>query len=567
MRTQYWPGFMLLLGSWLQPIHHLPWMSWHSEVLAFSALAWFVATLLWNMKRVEQRYLEIPLAACLPFAFGLGALIQFAAGQVQYLGDALLLALYMAACILALTVGYQLKAKPAVAPAGRGIDPWLIQFAATVLIGALLSTVIMLIQAFQIVIAEDGIFQLEAYRRPGANLGQPNHVATLLLMGMASLAYLLARQRIGVLVVSMMQLVLMLGLAVTESRTGVIGAAALTVWLLIHRGAPLWMKTVHGLFVLWLGLLLLVWLWPPFIAAWHQESLSAATRIGEGVGLRGVVWLQLLEAVLQRPWMGWGLREISEAHSAVLHLYNEGAPFSYAHNILLDLAVGIGLPLTALAAVVFGLWVLRRIREPQTLTSWYCLALAIPLGVHSLLEYPHAYAYFLIPVFLTVGVMEADLGTRAALKLPIFYGNSAAFLIMLTMVWTVIEYVQIEEDLRVARFEALRIGQTPQAYKAPDVVLLTQLGAMLKASRITPRPQMPMSEIELLKHAANRFPWTAIQNRYAMSLALNGKPQEALREIQVMRAMHGAKHYEGIKANWIAFARDKYPEMGNVKLP
>lgn len=564
---KYWPGFLLLLAGWLQPTHHLPWMSWHSEVLAFAALAWLVLASLWKMKRAGQVQLAVPRIVVLPIALGLYALIQLGLGQIQYFGDALVVALYMAACAMALTVGYQQGLKSGGAPQEAGLEAWLEQLAATVVVGACVSTAIMLVQAFQLLGTTDGIFQLQTYRRPGGNIGQTNHMATLLLIGMASLAYLFERRRFGSLVAGMIQLVLMLGLAVTESRTGLLGAAMLTAWLLVRRGLFPRMNPAYVMAAIWAHLLLLVWVWPFLITAIHHEHTGAGTRVGEGVGLRGVVWQQLLDAALQRPLMGWGLREISQAYNAVLHRYPEGAPFSYAHNILLDLAVGIGLPLTLVLVVVCVRWFWRRARSAHTLNSWYCMALAIPLGTHSMLEYPHAYAYFLIPVLVAIGALEAGFVPRAALKIRTGYAGLLALLVFLCLTWSAVEYVAIEEDFRVARFEALRIGQTSPAYKAPEVMLLTQLDAMLKASRITPGSEMSPDDIELLRQAANRFPWTAIQNRYALSLALNGNPEEAMRQMQVMRAMHGEKHYEGIKASWASQGEERYPQLKKLKLP
>jgi hypothetical protein len=135
------------------------------------------------------------------------------------------------------------------------------------------------------------------------------------------------------------------------------------------------------------------------------------------------------------------------------------------------------------------------------------------------------------------------------------------------MFWSAVEYVAIEEDFRMARFEALRIGQTPSDYSRPTVHLQTQLEVMLAASRMVPAPEMRPVDIELLRTAAMRFPWTAIQNRYALSLALNGNPDEAIRQLRVMRAMHGEKHYQALKANWLQLASDKYPQLGQLKLP
>jgi hypothetical protein len=48
---------------------------------------------------------------------------------------------------------------------------------------------------------------------------------------------------------------------------------------------------------------------------------------------------------------------------------------------------------------------------------------------------------------------------------------------------------------------------------------------------------------------------------------LNGNPTEALRQLRVMRAMHGEKHYAALKASWDELANTKYPQLRQLKLP
>jgi hypothetical protein len=93
------------------------------------------------------------------------------------------------------------------------------------------------------------------------------------------------------------------------------------------------------------------------------------------------------------------------------------------------------------------------------------------------------------------------------------------------------------------------------------------MGALLEGARISPRPGMSPDELALAKKMALRFPWPATQNRYALSLALNGNPDEAVRQLRVMKAMHGNKTYREIEANWNSLAQDKYPQLRELTLP
>jgi hypothetical protein len=565
---KYVPAFLLLLGSWLQPLHLLPWVSWHSEMLAFAALAWLGAQLIWEMLQAGERHWTVPLAACLPMALAIYAMVQFGTGQIEFFGDALMVALYLVACGMAILIGYQWGAsKPGGTDLAAPADDLLDALAVTVLLGATVSVCIMLVQAFDVWNATDWIVRTETYRRPGGNVGQPNHMATLMLMGMVSLLWLRETARLGLAPTWLLQVLLILGLAMTESRTGLLGAAVLTAWWYARRAILVQARPILPVVLTWGLLLLCAWLWPLFITSWHGMGESAYVRLTANVGVRSVVWEQLLHAAFQHPWAGWGLREVSKAHNAVLHLYSSGAPFTYTHNLVLDLVLGVGFPLAMLILTLCTLWFWTRARHARTLPAWYAIALGLPLAVHSMLEYPHAYAYLLIPVLLALGRMEAATGARAVMKIPLAYVSVAAGSLFLVTALATLEYVRIEEDFRVARFEALRVGQSPEQYEVPDSLLLTQLDAMSKATRMRPAPGMKPEDIDLLRRAAMRFPWTAIQNRYALSLALNGNPDEAIRQLRVIRAMHGEKHYEEIRAHWELLSQEKQPLLRSLTLP
>jgi hypothetical protein len=308
----------------------------------------------------------------------------------------------------------------------------------------------------------------------------------------------------------------------------------------------------------------------PFVVGFLQEGgfgIGSIPFANVSVGTRFTVWPQLLEASFQQPWLGWGLRQVSVAHNAVLHGYAVSEPFIYSHNIALDLVLGMGYPIGILTMIVVTAWLMRRIRAIGDINSWYCIALVIPVAVHSQLEFPFTYAYFLLPVFFAVGVLEAKIVPASIVEVhlrPVVWGACA---VLALMVWSAFEYIAVEEDYRVARFEALRIGRTPDNYDRPTIVLLTQMGAVLDVIRFIPAPGMPPGSMELARKVAMRFPWPATQNRYALSLALNGYPDEAIRQLKVMRAMHGEKMYESTRSTWVELAQSKYPQLIQLELP
>lgn len=550
-------GLVLLVLSFLQPMHLLPWVSWHSEVLAFSALMLIGMGEVFRKNLTKQPCVEISGTTFL-FLSWLACLVavQFICGIITFFGDALIIWFYIAFCFFAIKIGYSMVVNDGLPQA--------------LLIAAVISTGIALVQVLWIWPDLDWVAGLNVFRRPGANMGQPNHLATLLLMGIASLVFLTEKQQLNIKISCLLFVFLMLGLTLTESRTGLLSYFLICVWFLLMRHR-LGMQ-IRPIFVVlscvgFLGALLV---WPfviNFIHAGGWMSGVVVEPVNTSAGTRIIVWPQLIEAAFQRPWFGWGLREVSEAHNAVLHSHTKGEAFVYAHNIVIDIAIGMGLPLAGVLFLATVVWVVRRLIVVKAMLSWYCFSLIFLLAIHSMLEFPFAYAYFLLPVMIAVGMLERELALSHVWRVPKHTISVASFGIVLILIWSAIEYSKIEEDFRVARFEALRIGHTPIEYVRPHIVLLTQLDALLEGVRVIPTPDMHQDRIELLRKVAMRFPWIATQNRYALSLALNGHSEEANRQLLVMRAMHGDKAYAAIRGSWLDLANSKYPQLRMLVLP
>lgn len=563
-----WIAALLWMASVLQPMHVLPWVSWHSEFLAFFAAFVLLLGASAHLKKSEK-LVAIPRAALLLALLIPLVVAQCVLGMVQFAGDALVISLYASGSFLAILTGYiWAQDRQLSAPSTQGALT-LNSLAICTLATAVASVLIAFAQAFDVGTSLGWINRTSSFRRPGANFGQPNHLATLLLLGAASTLFLFQTQRISKKFCVLALVFLASGVAITESRTGILGAVVLTVWWLAFPAATVTRQRCFGAVLVWVVFIFFVVAWPHWIENFYLAGTNAVTAasINLNAGSRLQVWPQLLEAAFQKPWLGWGLREVSQAHNSVLDHYMVSEPFTYAHNIFLDVIIGLGLPLSLLFFGLIAVWSWTRLKSAKTVTSWYCVAFLCPLAIHSLFEFPLAYAYFLFPAMLMVGVLDGESVTRLPLRWPrwtLAFGFLATVSVALCVV---VEYVSAEEDFRVARFEAIRLGETQSDYQRPNLVLLTQLNVMLKASRAVPAPGMSPESIRMLRSAALRFPWTAIQNRYALALALNDQPEEAARQLKVMRGMHGARAYAAIKAAWQELARTKHPQLLQFELP
>lgn len=567
--VSYISALLLIIGL-LNPEHFPPWISWHNEVSIFAAVLLVVASGFLNISKHENESIKIPNLTLVGVLLSGVVIAQYILGSIVFFGDALVIIFYVIVGMLAAGIGFhaslQLKIIGSEVKKNRTIE----LFAFTIVVAAACSAAISLVQTTNSWGGTSWIATMPNLRRPGANLAQPNQLATLLIMGIASVVFLFEVGRLRAAAASALYILLASGVAVSESRTGLLSFVVIVAWYVaLHRSLNFKVDIKYGALAIFV-VFFLFWFWPPLFSFLDSGGLLVSgdgAQVNTKLGTRLTVWPQLIDAVFQKPMFGWGLGELSKAHNNVVHTYATSDAFTYAHNIILDLAIGVGLPLTALLVGVVVNWLYQRSKGAKTLLTWYCVAIILPFGVHSLLEFPFAYAYFLVPVLFSVGMLEGMLAPKRYFHLAWRPAVAAQFVLTLVMACSVLEYLAAEEDFRIARFEVAAIGKTANDYQRPNFYLLTQLDSFLEGVRVVPAPGMTTKNIELSRNVAMRFPSEATQNRYALSLALNGNLNEALRQLKVMRVMHGEAAYKEIRANWTELASKKYPQLQGLAPP
>lgn len=563
MTRLLWISGLLLAAAWLNPLHVLPWMSWHNEALGTLAVLAAGGGALWLQRRSPQPVL-VPSVAVLPVLVAAGALLQWIAGRIAYAGSLWTIVSYAVLCAAAAALGHAaLRARPAdataAAPPGRALEV----LALLLVFTGFAQVLVDMGQTLWLWPGADWVSRISRETRGGGNVAQPNQAAQLFVLAMAATVYLWQSSRIRPVVAAATLALLALGLATTQSRSGMFGLVAVVAWYLWRREALPRRAAAWPALALLAFALLLFATWYPMVSAFWGHPPAAVSLTTSG---RTEMWRQFLQAVALRPWAGWGVMQVAEAQNAIAHGYPLVMAATFAHNVVLDLALWLGVPGMLLALALAAKWLWPRLPQARTLDTCFCVALVLPFAVQSLTEFPYAYTYFLLPVFFALGAFDALAGRAAGLRVP----RPAAIAFVAAWagasLWAMAEYVVIEEDFRVARFEALRVGQTPAAYDVPEVHLLTQLGALLQATRIRPRSGMPPEELEVLRNVALLHPWGATSFRYATALALNGRMDEALRQLQVLRATHGPRAYAAVLTVLDEMAVDE-PVLKQLRLP
>lgn len=522
-------SIFILIISWTLPNHYFPWVSAYHDFLAFAAGLLFISILLCN-KPVTT--IKSPRVFLFVFLLSFIPALQYATGIIYLSGDALISCLYLLGFFAMLATGYNLANTDTLRPA---LINWL---AGTLIIAATISVGLALYQ-WTLQPSSFWIADLPPNARPFANLSQPNQLATLLSMGLAAVLFFYEKHLLHRISSSLLALLLLFGIALTQSRTPWLMAIFFVVlWLwkfnCAQRRLPrIWAFAWVAIFVGFIFIL-------PHLAQWLQ--LGGTTSVAKRAQAleRWDLYVQFYQAIIHGPLWGYGWQQVSSAQLAITPLYPVAIYTEYTHNILLDLLIWNGPILGSIIIIAVSYYLLRLAFLARSAENLFVLMAVGFFLLHSMLEYPHAYAYILLPVGLLIGILQADFPCKTW-RIPRWC--VLIFLIISVGLYAVIwqEYRVIEEDYRLMRFEKNRVGTLKAEQPAPDVLLLTQLQALTKHSRLPATTQMSADELDELSRFAKRFTQPASLFKYAQALALNNQLTAAYEQLLLIQGLHGDK--------------------------
>jgi hypothetical protein len=336
---------------------------------------------------------------------------SLAASSVGLIVMAWLTMLAGAACAIVPVTGSLRAAAEAEAEA-TSIESVFAAFAWGMTIAGALSAVIAAIQVFRPEWADGTLIARSGLPgRAVGNVRQPNHLASISVWSIIALVFLIETGRLARWIGALLASAMLLAVLLSASRTGWVGVAILVLWGLFDRRLS---KFSRGMllvspFAFWLG-----WM---AMAEWaHHTShvFGSELRLGEAdlSASRSRIWSNTLALIRAHPWTGVGWGEFNFAWSLSVFPDRPVAFFDHTHNLPLQLAVELGLPL---AALVLGLGLqalwqgLQRAWSPgygrgaDGAAVRTAFVMVLMIGAHSLVEYPLWYAYFLLPAAFAWG--------------------------------------------------------------------------------------------------------------------------------------------------------------------
>lgn len=269
----------------------------------------------------------------------------------------------------------------------------------------------------------DGIYVAEPTMagRAVGNVRQPNHFSTLAIWAVCGAAWLGRRGRWRADVATLVMVLAIGAVLWSASRTGMAGMVLLTLWGLRDKHLPRPIRAA----LLAAPLIYGAWWWGMdwWAHAGPGHAFAAQARLHDGSDIsssRFKIWSNTLDLIQAHPWTGVGWGEFNLAWTFTEFPDRPVAFFDHSHNLVLQWAVELGIPMAVLLTLLtfYAFWVLwwpwRRLPDGPKASSTEqearqgVIAVSATIvgmaGMHSLVEYPLWYSYFLLPVAFVWGL-------------------------------------------------------------------------------------------------------------------------------------------------------------------
>lgn len=536
--------------SWLIPNHFPPWLGFHSDALA--ALVLLIISVVITFKaKINLKWHIFPIIVLFLIFV---VFFQFFFGLINQPGVAWINAIYLFGLLVALLVG-SLWEESATMECADFLF-W------TVVLGASASLGIQIYQWLELDFLNQWILQT-GKSRYYANMAQPNQLGSLFFWGILGCGWIYVRGKVNAFVAIGLAAGFFFGLALTESRTGwlngVLVAAALVAWRKLPNKKLMPQAVLMLLAFYWICVLAV-----PSLNAWSgrmEVPLEVRSLMDQG---RLSIWSMLIKAALLNPWAGYGWGQVSHAQfePGVVQL-KIAASLQQSHNLILDLILWNGLPVGIILFIFLVWWTVRILRSINTIEQLLMVFFIAAIFVHAMLEFPLQYAYFLLPVGLMVGALNANMNLRVFWSMPkwmLWIFISMAILIISIIVK---DYLKVENSFYGLRFEQRKI-ETEISKNPPEVIFLTQLRDYIIFARKEPAQFHSQENIEWAKDIVKTLPSAFGMYKLAAMLAFSGQAEETRYWMRTACSMHNQYQCDAVKDLWKQQG-EIHPEMKKIE--
>ncbi len=560
-------GLTGLFLGWNVPNHYPPWPTFHGELAAALGMCLVFLGLLWPTPAATAGGARVPLPLP-PAAYGwlliaLLPVVQYIVGGLTYRGDAAIGLMYGLGAALSIYAGALWAAQEGSAHAAKLV------FGCIALSGVAAAGIAL---TQWLGLGTLSWWSMELIdSRPYGNLAQTNHFGLLMVLSVVAATALFEARELSHRASYYLAMALFGSLLlICQSRAALVAMIAVAaLWGLTHRRIPTRLRVGEVLALSGLGMLLYL----VGLGAIERALYLAAPATREllAVGPRAPIWHLFWAAIEEQPWLGYGFGQgvlaLTDVAAHGPPAYNSIYAHNsvYAHNFVLDLMVWFGIPLaiamTALLAKCLVGWFRLAGEAAQVARRHWVLAVWLAFVVQSLLEYPFAHSYFLLPATLLAGAVSGVPGAAAGtIPVPRFRASRWAVALAIVAIGLLIalarDYIWLEDDFRANRFERANFSNRPSHESLGKAVFLDHLAAMSANMTLEIRAGMPAEQIENLRTVARRFHYLPPRLDYARVLALNGRLADAEQEIQILHNLYSESRFKRIDLEWRNWLRE-----------
>ena len=527
-----------LIFPFLLPYHALPLPAFYSEWLAFALgiIACFPL-----LSKNFWLHLSIPRSAIWLFAIVTLIALQSCLVSHDYTTQPLLPAIYISWAAVLIILCAWIREQ-------LGLDRVVTVLAWMILVGGTLQALTGLAQYFNAYGDLASLIEIKQGISIHGNINQRNHFATLITLASFALIYLHATDRLKRAWATALLIFFAFVLALSSSRAAIIYImAGFLLSLISYRPAR---TPVHYRLLQDTGLLLvsilIVQFFLPFINDWIKQLLSAMgfdvsglealtalqRNASEGIDLRVSEWHKAWLMFLQSPLWGIGIGHYgwhSFNYQALpeFSAITKEAPFQNSHNLIMQVLAELGISgLLLLLFMAFG-WIRPLLPNWKKPSYWLLLALLIVLLLHSNIEYPLWYSYFLGLAAVLLGV-GSEKGLRIIFT-PWLGRLAAGITLFLSGAILTITFLGYRD---LSQVNLLIITTTPrQAAETLDAIsknpLLTPWAEAAIAQHGAPDRKTLDQQLAMATRVVHFYPSPINVNRQIIYLALAGKSKQA----------------------------------------
>ncbi|MDV7502433.1 Wzy polymerase domain-containing protein [Acinetobacter baumannii] len=519
----------ILLGfAWLSPFHYNPWVMFSSEMSTFAAGLSVLAALFYQN-------IKIPRAQLFLLPFILIPVVQWAFGLVFDLSTALLSTFYLLGFWFMVLAGYNLSLDQ------KKRDQIFTGFSLLLIIVSIATSFIAICQWLNIESHFVHMLHLIG-NRPYGNFGQPNNMATFLIIGLLGCLYLYEKHKVTLWLLLPSALIILFTIALSQSRTSwIVFPFLLIYWMVKQFGKQKRFRFVQGL--LWcLAFFLIAGLILPYITQFIEfstnteitETSSFVARAGSGHERIGM-WIQILHAIAQQPWLGYGWSQTSVAVVDSIQYGTVHVWFNSAHNVLLDIIIWNGIPIGIVIIAYFACWSVWLNQQAKETISIIAIMMVCTVLIHAMLEFPQRYAYFLLTCGFLLGIIQAQTPVLKGIVLNkqvlrLIWGIS---LILLLAIWR-------DYNVYVTNSNLLFKNKQPNAevLGSNQIFVLTQFEQRLKWIEMKPETTLSDADLAVWGNFVKNKATPYNLRKYAQLLAYNGKVEQAKQQIFILQHLY-----------------------------